>query len=66
VIEGDYFRGLRLTSVGPTQVTLTGEGQEVVLPLEIAKSDTIHAPQLSQTPKAPKTPKPAKDTVKKP
>ena len=44
VTEGDYFRRMRLTKVETTQVTLTGESEQVVLPLEIAKSDSIHAP----------------------
>jgi hypothetical protein len=57
VIEGDYFRGLRLTAVGPTEVTLVGEGQEVVLPLEIAKSDRIRIPSPLST---------AKDTAEEP
>jgi len=44
VTEGDYFRRMRLTKVETTQVTLTGDSEQVVLPLEIAKSDSIHAP----------------------
>ena len=82
VIEGDYFRGLRLTAVAPTQVTLVGEGQEIVLPLEIAKSDRIRvpsplstdssrsqrpqAPQATKDPEAPNTSKTAKDAAKEP
>lgn len=44
ITEGDYFRGMRLTKIDTTQVTLTGESEQVVLPLEIARSDGIHAP----------------------
>jgi hypothetical protein len=73
VVEGDYFRGLRLTAVGATEVTLVGEGQEVVLPLEIAKSDRIRIPSplgtgsdRSQRPQAPESSKTAQDTVKEP
>ena len=44
VPEGDYFRGMRLTKVEATQVTLTGESEQVVLPLEISRSDGANAP----------------------
>lgn len=44
VTEGDYFRGMRLTKVEATQVTLTSaEGVDQTLPLAIAKSDSIRA-----------------------
>lgn len=41
VIEGDYFRGLRLEKVEVSRVTLKGGSKETVLPLEVAKSDAI-------------------------
>lgn len=46
VTEGDYFRGMRLTKVDATQVTLAaGDGPPEVLPLAIAKSDQIKIPE---------------------
>lgn len=47
VIEGDFFRGLKLERVEPSRVVLTGGKQETVLPLEIAKSDEIELPAVS-------------------
>lgn len=44
VIEGDFFRGLKLERVEATRVVLTGGKQETILPLEIAKSDEIELP----------------------
>lgn len=41
VMEGDFFRGLKLEKVEMSQVRLVGGKQEVVLPLGIAKSDAI-------------------------
>ncbi|NJN40148.1 MAG: general secretion pathway protein GspB [Gammaproteobacteria bacterium] len=41
VMEGDFFRGLKLEKVEMSQVRLVGGKQETVLPLGIAKSDTI-------------------------
>lgn len=47
VIEGDFFRGLKLERVEASRVVLTGGKQETVLPLEIAKSDEIELPAVS-------------------
>jgi hypothetical protein len=47
VIEGDFFRGLKLEKVEANRVVLTGGKQETVLPLEIAKSDEIELPAVS-------------------
>jgi hypothetical protein len=47
VIEGDFFRGLKLEKVEASRVVLTGGKQETVLPLEIAKSDEIEIPAVS-------------------
>lgn len=47
VIEGDFFRGLKLEKVEASRVVLTGGKQETVLPLEIAKSEEIELPAVS-------------------
>jgi hypothetical protein len=47
VIEGDFFRGLKLERVEPSRVVLTGGKHETILPLEIAKSDEIELPPIS-------------------
>lgn len=47
VVEGDFFRGLKLERVEASRVVLTGGKQETVLPLEIAKSDEIELPAVS-------------------
>jgi hypothetical protein len=41
VMEGDFFRGLKLEKVEMSQIRLIGGKQEITLPLAIAKSDTI-------------------------
>ena len=41
VIEGDYIRGLKLVKVETSRVVLNGGREDTVLPLEIAKSDSI-------------------------
>ena len=41
VMEGDFFRGLKLDKVEASRVVLSGGKQETILPLEIAKSDAI-------------------------
>jgi hypothetical protein len=41
VMEGDYFRGLKLTVVETSQVRFSDGKQESVLPLAITKSDAI-------------------------
>ena len=66
VTEGDYFRGMRLTKVEATQITLTsGEGADQIVPLTIAKSDKIEIPaRVIEHDSAPKRPSaPARKTT---
>ena len=54
VTEGDYFRGMRLTKVDATQITLTsGDGADQTVPLAIAKSDKIQIPPRVENDSAP-------------
>lgn len=41
VMEGDFFRGMKLAKVETSQVRLVGGKQETIVPLGIAKSETI-------------------------
>jgi hypothetical protein len=47
VMEGDFFRGLKLEKVEVSQVRMTGGKQERILPLSIAKSDSIRPMEVA-------------------